>query len=145
MENDENLKEVMSIIEEIERKYTNLEHSLSNLSVPSRDAILEEIFKDVILNNSVIKNFGTSKDQICIEGGDSKSKKLQNFIQSTINNIRANPVKKLFYLRKFLDSFVDISESDKNVVIKSLKSTDINELRERLKSLTRIFKIENID
>ncbi|TXT62860.1 MAG: hypothetical protein BAJALOKI3v1_480003 [Promethearchaeota archaeon] len=145
MENDEDLMEVMSIIEEIERKYVDLEQSLSNLPIASRDAILEEIYKDIILNNPVIKNFGTSKDQICIEGGDTKAKKLDNFIQSTIDNIKANRIKKVFYLRKFLDGFVDISESDKNVVIKSLKNTDIVQLRERLESLTRIFKIENVD
>lgn len=145
MENDENIKEALSKIENIEQKYAELEKFLSSLTFPSRDAILEEIHKNIIMNHSVFKNLGTSTETISIENTENKSTKIKSLIQNTIQNIKINPAKKVFYLRKFLDKFIDISESDKNVVIKSLKNIDVEDLREKMESLIRIFKIENVD
>lgn len=145
MESDENWKEVISKIENIEQKYLELEDFLSNLTVPSRDSILEEIHKDIIRNHMVFRNIGTGKEEICGDKMENQSSKIQNLIQNTIENIKTNPVKKVLYLRKFLDKFIDISDSDKNVVIKSLKSTDNDDLRDKMESLTRIFKIKDLE
>jgi len=145
MESDENWKEVISKIENIEKKYLELENFLSNLSVPSRDSILEEIHKDIIRKHTVFRNIRTGKAKICGDKMENQSSKILNLIQNTIENIKMNPVKKVLYLRKFLDKFIDISDSDKNVVIKSLKSTDIDDLRDKMESLIRIFKIEDLE
>jgi len=145
MESEENWKQIISKIKNIEQKYSDLHEYLSNLNIPSRDSILEEIHKNIIIEHPVFKALGTSKEEIFVEKTNKKSKKIHNFIQTTIKNININPVKKVFYLRKFLDKFIDISESDKNVVIKSLKNTDIDELNEKMESLIKIFKIEDIE
>ncbi|MFO7795167.1 MAG: hypothetical protein R6W84_03380 [Promethearchaeia archaeon] len=145
MESEENWKQIISKIKNIEQKYTNLHEYLSSLNIPSRDSILEEIHKNIIMDHPIFKEFGSLKDEMFIEKTNKKSKKIHNFIQTTIKNIKVNPVKKVFYLRKFLDKFIDISESDKNVVIKSLKNTGIDELNEKMESLIKIFKIEDIE
>ena len=95
---------------------------LSNLSIPSRSEILHEISQNIFEQNRIITEHGVPEEIV----SDLKSKKKEIsreelLIDNLISNIQKNPSKKVIYLRLFLDRFRDLSDQDKNVIIKSIE------------------------
>ena len=136
---------IISKIGEIEEKNTELINYLSKLSFLSREAMLEKIFKDIITKHPIFKNMGITENEICINSTHDKSIVIQQYISNSILNIKKNPAKKVFYLRKFLDKFSKISDSDKNIVLQSLKNTKLDELEKKMSDLIKIFEIDNFE
>ncbi len=141
---EEKWNRIISIIKDIEGKNTQLESYLSKLSFLSREAILENIYKDILMNHPISKKMGFTEKQLNIDSIHEKPLLIKQYIGNTILNIKKNPAKNVFYLRKFLDKFSNISDSDKDIVLQSLKDIEIENLENKLSSLIKIFKIESL-
>ena len=69
-----------------------------------------------------------------------QTNKLHDLVESFILKIQDNPTKKIIYLREFLENFPSISNTDKDVIINSLKDEkNKDKLREKMTSLVDIF------
>ncbi len=132
---------VRSLLKDIDKKKLDLELYIHNLSIPSRNEMMKQIIDDVVMKNSFLKELG-----IPIEKIHKKKKKkegqIQNFVDDLIMNITHTPSKKIIYLRNFLTLFKDINESDRNVILQSLKDEKIENLKEKILSLVDTFKID---
>ena len=139
----ENLSKALSLIEDLERKNEEIDEILSNLPLTSRSELLQEITRDIIEQNSIIKEHGINKENICDpEASDQENLSINLVIDNLISNIQKNPSKKVFFLRLFLERFREISDQDKNVVIQSIKDEDPKELKEKILSILNVFKLE---
>ena len=137
----EKLDELNSMVKIIEEKNSDLEDILKNIDILSRKEALQEIYLQIVNNNSLIQEVQKKKGLICGETVEKDSGSTHSFIDSIIANIENNLSKKVFFLRDFLDKFDDISENDKNVLLKSLEDMKIEELKNKMKALTEIFNI----
>jgi hypothetical protein len=137
-----NKEKILEMIKAIEKKNSEMEEYISNLSIPTRNDMLKEITLDVIKNNSLLKELlGPEDKTISIEKKGKTS--FDEIIEGYINKIQKDPHKKVIFLREYLELFQDrISEEDKEVILKSLKDEKNDEkLRERMISLAIIFKL----
>ena len=135
--------ELLSMIKDLEKKNAEMEEFLSNLTITSRNDLLKEITRDIIEKNSIIKEHGFSKENICVsESVSSELISISSIIDNLVSNIQKNPSKKVLYLRLFLDRFHDISDQDKNVLIQSVKDEASEGLKEKMLSLINVFKLE---
>jgi len=135
-----NKDRILDFIREIKDKNSKMEEYLSSLPILSREDMLKEIARKIIENNKVLQEIVGSKEKIL--SGDAKEKihTIEERIDSVISNIQENEIKKVIYLREFIDTFQEISDNDKNVIIQSLKDEeDINLLKEKMLSLSNIF------
>jgi len=135
-----NKDRILDFIREIKDKNSKMEEYLSSLPILSREDMLKEIARKIIENNKVLHEIIGSKEKIL--SGDAKEKihTIEERIDSVISNIQENEIKKVIYLREFIDTFQEISDNDKNVIIQSLKDEeDINLLKEKMLSLSNIF------
>jgi hypothetical protein len=135
-------KKVLSKIEKLHKDTSELKNFISELPILSREDLLEQIQEDILMKNIIYQEESLFKKKY----KDKTKKKIsftQNLIDKTIADINQNPVKKVFFLRKFIDKFSDISESDKNVVLKSLENTGMDDLREKMDSLIKTFKMKD--
>ena len=110
------------LFESTQNKGEDRNEILSNLPIPSRSELLHEISLNIFEQNRIIKEHGVPEEII----SDLKSKKKEIsreelLIDNLISNIQKNPSKKVIYLRLFLDRFRDLSDQDKNVIIKSIE------------------------
>jgi hypothetical protein len=141
--NQEKVNKTLLMIKDIEKKNREMEEFLSNLTITSRNDLLKEITSDIIKKNSIIKEHGFSKENICAsESVSSELISISSIIDNLVSNIQKNPSKKILYLRLFLDRFHDISEQDKNVLIQSVKDEPSEGLKEKMLSLINVFKLE---
>jgi hypothetical protein len=139
----EKIIKTISIIKDIEKKNREMEEFLSNLTITSRNDLLKEITNDIIEKNSIIKEHGFSKENLCVsETESSELISISSIIDNLVSNIQKNPSKKVLYLRLFLDRFHDISDQDKNVLIQSVKDETSEGLKEKMLSLITVFKLE---
>ncbi len=139
----ENILKALSIIEDYEQKNADIDEILTNLPISSRIELLQEITRDIIKQNSIIKEYGFSKENICDpESSNQESSSINLLIDNLISNIQKIPSKKVLYLRSFLDKFQEISDQDKNVVIQSIKDEDSKGLKEKVLSILKVFKLE---
>ncbi len=139
----EKIIKTISIIKDIEKKNREMEEFLSNLTITSRNDLLKEITNDIIEKNSIIKEHGFSKENLCVsETESSELISISSIIDNLVSNIQKNPSKKILYLRLFLDRFHDISDQDKNVLIQSVKDETSEGLKEKMLSLITVFKLE---
>jgi len=139
----ENTKKILSMIKNIEEKNIEMEEFLSNLTITSRNDLLKEITSAIIEKNSIIKEHGFSKENICVsESVNSELISINSIIDNLVSNIQKNPSKKVLYLKLFLDRFHDISDQDKNVLIQSVKDEVSEGLKEKMLSLINVFKLE---
>ncbi|MBY9007930.1 MAG: hypothetical protein KGD63_14405 [Candidatus Lokiarchaeota archaeon] len=136
---------ILSKIEDIEEKNAELIDFLSKLPFLSREAMMENILKDIITNHPIFKTLGITEKKVYSDSKSEKAQIIKQYIGDTILIIDKNPAKKVFFLKKFLDNFVSISESDKNIVLQSLKNTEIKDLENKMSSLISIFEINNIE
>ncbi len=138
-----NKEKILEMIKEIEKKNSHMEEYISNLSILSRKDILKEITQDIINNNSLLQEILGTKEKIISNNKKEKNYSLDYIIDGYLNKIQKNPHKKVIFLIEFLDLFKEqISEKDKDVILKSLKDKKNNEkLRERMVSLAHIFNL----
>ncbi|MBY9014089.1 MAG: hypothetical protein KGD68_00210 [Candidatus Lokiarchaeota archaeon] len=138
-----NILKALSLIEDFEQKNVEIDEILSNLPISSRIELLQEITRDIIEQNSIIKEHGFAKEKICDpESSNQESSSINSLIDNLISNIQKSPSKKVLYLRLFLERFRDISDQDKNVVIQSIKDEDSKGLKEKILSILKVFKLE---
>jgi len=142
MEREKILK-TLSLIEDFEQKNVEIDEILSNLPISSRNELLQEITRDIIEQNSIIKEHGFANENTCDpESSTQESSSINLLIDNLVSNIQKNPSKKVLYLRLFLERFRDISDQDKNVVIQSIKDEDSKGLKEKILSILKVFKLE---
>jgi hypothetical protein len=132
---------LISMIHIIGRKSKELTNSLTQLEIQSRNSLMKEIHKTIIGKNEFFHNINIKPRDMCKDENEDK-KFIDDIIDITISNINKNPAKKVFYLKKFLDKFEDISEKDKNAIIQSLKSVEMKDLKGDMESLINIFEIK---
>jgi metal-responsive CopG/Arc/MetJ family transcriptional regulator len=139
----ENILKTLSLIEDFEQKNVKIDEILSNLPISSRNELLQEITRDIIEQNSIIKEHGFANENTCDpESQTQESSSINLLIDNLVSNIQKNPSKKVLYLRLFLERFRDISDQDKNVVIQSIKDEDSKGLKEKILSILKVFKLE---
>ena len=139
----ENILKTLSLIEDFEQKNVKIDEILSSLPISSRNELLEEITRDIIEQNSIIKEHSFAKENTCDpESPTQEISSINLLIDNLVSNIQKNPSKKVLYLRLFLERFRDISDQDKNVVIQSIKDEDSKGLKEKILSILKVFKLE---
>jgi len=135
-------KNILSKIQEINQETSELNQKISDLSIISRGELIGKIYNDIIVKDHPI----FKEKEITGEKSTPKREETppsdEEFINTVIINLKKNPAKKVLYLKQFLDNLSDISDSDRRVVLKSLKNTDIEELKEKMNSLIEIFKLD---
>ncbi len=138
------LDNILSIIKGIDKKYSEFQRNLANVKILSRNKMLKEISYDIIKNNKLFQELRIEGKEISgsIEGVENLSN--HNFIEELILKIQNSPTKKIIFLREFLNKMEEISDNDKSVVLQSLNDENLNikELKEKLVSLTNIFKLK---
>ncbi len=137
-----NKEKILEMIKAIEKKNSEMEDFISNLSIPTRNEMLKEISREIISNNSLLQEILGTEEQIVI----SENQEMLSFdhvIDGFITKIQQNPHKKVIFLREYLELFQDrVSETDKDVIIQSLKDEKNDEkLRDEMISLANIFKL----
>ena len=139
----ENILKTLSLIEDFEQKNVMIDEILSNLPISSRNELLQEITRDIIEQNSIIKEHGFAKENTCDpESSNHENSSIDLLIDNLVSNIQKNPSKKVLFLRLFLERFRDISDQDKNVIIQSIKDEDSKGLKEKILSILKVFKLE---
>ena len=139
----ENILKALSLIEEFDLKNVEIDEIISNLPISSRIELLQEIMRDIIEQNSIIKEHGfAKKKKYDAKSSNQEISSINLLIDNLISNIQEDPFKKVFYLRLFIDKFQDISDQDKSVVIQSLKYESSEDLKEKILSILKVFKLE---
>ena len=136
---EERKNQILDFIKEIENRNIELENYLSDLSISSRNATLKDIMKDILENNEVLRQIEKSKGIHLHTAEREKSSTLENMVESYTAKIIENPTKKIIYLREFLNNFRTINDSDKDVILKSLKDENDEKLSQKMTSLVKIF------
>jgi hypothetical protein len=136
-----NKQKILEMIKAIEEKNSEIEDFISNLSMLTRNDMLIEITRDIISNNALLQELLGTEEKIAISE-DKDRKSFGHIIDGYITRIQKEPYKKIIFLREFLDLFEDrVSETDKDVILKSLKDEkNYEKLREEMLSLANIFK-----
>jgi len=138
MENNisKKIKLILSKIKNINSQYSDFFTSLDELVIPSKDALIEDIYNNILLKNDFFSEFTQISNKTIM-----KLEKDQLF-ERIISQIKSNPDKKTIYIQQFLDSFEDISPQDKKVMIQSFLKLDEQSLRDQMTSLMSIFKFK---
>ena len=134
------LGKVLSMIKGIERKNLEFENYISNLNIYSRMDLLKEISFNIIKNSKLFQGLNVDFRDVQVVKEKKEEILTNNFIEATILKIRHNPMKKIIFLREFLDNLEDISQNDKDVILQSLKDKEDEELNQELSNLVQIFK-----
>ena len=135
-----NKDEILNMIKEIEKKNSEIEKYLSELSILSRNETLKNIMNNIIESNSILQEIEKSKGAHFHTEVNKQTSTLQNLVENFISKIQEKPTKKIIYLREFLENFPSISNNDKDVIINSLKDEkNKDKLREKMSSLVSIF------
>lgn len=134
------LGKVLSMIKGIERKNLEFENYISNLNIYSRTDLLKEISFNIIKNSKLFQGLNVDFRDVQVVKEKKEEILTNNFIEAIILKIRHNPMKKIIFLREFLDNLEDISQNDKDVILQSLKDKEDEELNQELSNLVQIFK-----
>ncbi len=135
------IEKILSKIRTIENENVELDQFISEMEVPNRDKILEEILLDIIRSNILFQSLGISQE-ILSKSQAIEPESLQTVINNLLASIRKMPSKKVIVLRSFLERFEEISEQDKNVILQSLKDDDYDDIKEKVISLINAFKLK---
>ncbi len=136
-------EKIIELIEEMEEKNSQIEKYISSLAILSRKDLLNEISLDIINNNLLLREIVGTKGKIISGDNQEQVSSDDVIINNILGKIRESPHKIVFFLNEFLDLFQDqISEKDKDVIMKSLKD-EKNEakLKEGMISLANIFNL----
>lgn len=136
-------EKIIELIEEMEEKNSQIEKYISSLAILSRKDLLNEISLDIINNNLLLREIIGTKGKLISKGIQEKPNFLNEIVNGIIQKIHETPHKIVFFLNEFLDLFHDqISEKDKDVILKSLKDEkDEAKLKEGMISLANIFNL----
>lgn len=135
------IEKILSKIRSIENENVELDQVISEMGVPNRDKILEEILMDIIRSNLLFQSLDISQE-ILSKNKVTELESVQTVINNLLSNIRKMPNKKVIFLRSFLERFEEISEQDKNVILQSLKDDDYDDIEEKIISLINAFKLK---
>jgi hypothetical protein len=139
----ENILKTLAHIADFEQKNVEIDEILSTLPISSRSELLRDIALDIIEKNSIIREHGLTKENICDPGSSNQEvSSIDLLVDNLISDIQKQPSKKVVYLRLFLDKFQEISDQDKKVVIQSIKDEDSKSLKEKIISILKVFKLE---
>ncbi len=139
----EDIDKVISLITNNKITNDNINNLISTLDVPTRNDMLKDITSQLLHSNQYLSDFGTSNelildtDKVTIEPNS-----IESLFDNLIINIQKNPIKKVIFLKLFLDRFHEITEQDKNVIIQSVKDEAPENIKEKLISLVKVFKLE---
>ena len=134
------LGKVLSMIKGIERKNLEFENYISNLNIYSRTNLLKEISFNIIKNSKLFQGLNVDFRDVQVVKEKKEEILNNNFIEATILKIQNNPMKRIIFLREFLDNLEDISQNDKEAILQSLKDKDDEELNQEMSNLVQIFK-----
>ena len=135
-----NKDKILRMIDQIEKKNSEIERYISSLSILTRNESLKEIMNDIIEKNNILQEIEGSKIPHLHTVTNEKTNFLHEIVDNYISKIQENPVKKILYLREFLDNFKSISKNDKEVIINSLQDEkNKDKLKEKMTSLVTIF------
>ncbi|MFW9894172.1 MAG: hypothetical protein ACFFD7_00030 [Candidatus Thorarchaeota archaeon] len=135
-----NKDKILRIIDELEKSETELEKYISELSILTRNEMLQEIMNAIIEKNTVLQEIERSQTPHSHSMMEEKTKNIQELVVNYVLNIQENPTKKIIYLREFLDNLKSISNQDKEVILNSLQDEkDFERLKEKMTSLVTIF------
>jgi len=134
------LEKVLSMIKGIEEKNLEFDNFISNLNIYSRTNLLKEISFNIIKNSKLFQGLNVDFRDVHLIKEKKEEILTNNFIGATILKILNNPMKKIIFLREFLDNLEDISQNDKDVILQSLKDKDDENLNQELSNLVQIFK-----
>ncbi|MFW9951291.1 MAG: hypothetical protein ACFFKA_14320 [Candidatus Thorarchaeota archaeon] len=111
--------------------------------MPSRNELLKEVLSQIIQNNQYLNDIKSSDESTSeIEKTFIEPDTIETLLDNLLVNIQKNPIKKVIYLKLFFDRFHEISEQDKNVIIQSVKDEPPENVKEKLSSLLKVFKLE---
>ncbi|MFW9823571.1 MAG: hypothetical protein ACFFE4_11575 [Candidatus Thorarchaeota archaeon] len=135
-----NKDKILRIIDELEKSESELENYISEISILTRNEMLQQIMNAIIEKNTVLQEIERSQKPHSHSIYEEKINDIQELVVNYISNIQENPTKKIIYLREFLDNFKSISNKDKEVVLNSLQEEkDLEKLTEKMTSLVIIF------
>ncbi len=136
MENNisKKIKTILSQIKNISSQYDDFFESLSELDIPFRDALIENIYREIL-----------KKNDFYLEANEQEVKKPKKFekeqyIERILSQIKKYPAKKRKYLQEFLDLSEEISNSDKKVILNSFLKLEKKELKDQMNGLMNTFK-----
>ncbi|MHA1933015.1 MAG: hypothetical protein ACW96X_10765 [Promethearchaeota archaeon] len=135
-----NKDKILRMIDEIEKKNSDIEKYISGLSILTRNESLKVIMNDIIEKNDILQEIEGSKRPHLHTVINDKTNVLREIVNNCVFKIQENPTKKIIYLREFLDNFKSISKNDREVIINSLQDEKNKEkLKEKMTSLVTIF------
>jgi len=138
MENNisKKIKIIHSKIKNINNQYSDFFASLDELEIPSRDALIEDIYHEILLKNELLTEIKhlNIKTIITLEK--------EQIFEQILSQIKSNPNKKDNYIKEFLDLFEDISPQDKKVMLVSFLKLSEQELKEQMANLLTLFKFK---
>ena len=135
-----NKDKILRMIDEIEKKNSEIERYISSLSILTRNESLKEIMNDIIEKNNILQEIEGSKRPHLHTVINEKTNFLRVIVDNFVSKIQENPAKKIIYLREFLDNFKSISKNDKEVILNSLQDErNKDKLKEKMTSLVTIF------
>ena len=135
------IEKILSKIRIIENENVELDQIISEMEIPNRDKILEEILLDIIRSNLLFQSLDISQE-ILSKSKVTEPESVQTVINNLLSSIKKMPSKKVIFLRSFLERFEEISEQDKNVILQSLKDDDYDEIKGKVFSLISAFKLK---
>lgn len=140
----EEINKALSLINDLDKKQTEIHNLLSELSITPRLDLLEEITKNILDNNKFLQEMGYSKQKVKISEieGTSEPQTINNIIDNLISNINTNPSIKIIYIKLFLDRFHEISDQDKAAILQDVKDVDPDKLKEKLLPLLSVFQLD---
>ncbi len=134
-------EKINSLIAQIENLDEKLANYIHDLSISKRSDQLFDIILDAISQNEIFAQLNIPMDNLSKETSEEKSL-IHAIIADTITNIKLNPNKKVIYLKEFLAFFTEIADTDKEVLLKSLKDEKIELLQEKMISLVELFNLK---
>ncbi len=140
----ENLDILISMIKSIEKKNLEFDRYLSSLNFISRNNMLKEIISDIIKNNKFFQSIQLKDGEVCLAKDELEKFSSETYIKNLILKIQNEPSKKIIILREFLNRLDGISESDLNVISKSLKNKNNEDLNKELLNLISIFSLKSL-
>jgi len=139
----ENFDQIINLISTTEKSNEEINLLISNLTIPTRNELLKEITSQIIRRNPFLNDVKILNELSSdIEPEVTEPDSIESLLDNLILNIQNNPFKKVIFLKLFLDRFQEISEQDKNVIIQSVKDESIEDIKEKLISLVRVFKLD---
>ncbi|NHJ23639.1 MAG: hypothetical protein EAX89_03635 [Candidatus Lokiarchaeota archaeon] len=139
----EDIDKVISLITNNKITNDNINNLISTLDVPTRNDMLKDITSQILQSNQYLSDFGTSNELILdTDKVTTEPNSIESLFDNLIINIQKNPIKKVIFLKLFLDRFHEITEQDKNVIIQSVKDEAPENIKEKLISLVKVFKLE---